>query len=190
METVEAMGLVVDSAVREPGRSLRIRDLAIELARLAGVDGADEQAVGVAATLLDIGHLGVPRRITEKPAILSIDEMEIMRRHPGWGARLLEQIPGFGEIAHWVECHHERPDGRGYPEMLEGRDVPFASRILAVADTYWALRANRPHRGALTHEEALDLIADEGGKQFDPGLAALLPRAMQNLIEAEREAVA
>lgn len=178
------MGDVVDAAIREPARAQRIARLAEQLAIQAGMPAGDAAAVGIAALLLDIGHLGVPRHILQKPAILSIDEMEIMRRHPGWAARLLEQLPGFEDIAGWVEAHHERPDGRGYPEMLDGDEIPVPSRLLAIADAYWALRAARPYREALSHREALGLIDDEAGNQFDTDIAALLPQAVEAMEEA------
>ncbi|PWG73658.1 hypothetical protein DF186_21920, partial [Enterococcus hirae] len=79
-------------------------------------------------------------------------------RHPGWGAQLLRRIGGFETLAEWVPHHHERPDGRGYPSMLHAEDVPLASLILAVADAYWALRADRSDRAALTRDEALEVM--------------------------------
>ena len=173
-----AMGEVVDASLREAGRAGRVAALAVELAAGAGMPEAQCGAVGAAAALLDIGQLGVPRHITEKPAILSIDEMELVRRHPGWGARIIEQVPGMGEIARWVEAHHERPDGRGYAELLEGDEIPMASRILSVADSYWALRAARPYRDAYSAREAAEIIDAGVGAQYDrdvvaPALAVL-----------------
>ena len=98
----------------------------------------------------------------------------MMRRHPGLGSRIVENIPGMGEIALWIEMHHERPDGRGYPEMLIDDDLPLPARILAVADSYWALRAERPYRDALTSEEAIDVIVAGAGEQYDLAVANAL----------------
>ncbi len=160
-----AMGSVIDAAIREPGRAARISALARELAQRLAPGRA--RAIGVAAQLLDIGQLGVPRHINDKPSILSVDEMEVMRRHPSLGASILEHAPGFGDIARWVGMHHERVDGRGYPDMLEDNELPLEARILFVADGYWALRARRPYRQAMSHAEATDLIEGAVGDQYD-----------------------
>ncbi len=183
-----AIGVVVDAAVREPGRAERVAELAVELGRQAGLAATLGPALRVAALVMDIGQLGVPRHVTEKLAILSIDEMELMRRHPGWAARLLETLPGFEELALWVESHHERPDGRGYPESLTQTEIPLPARILAVADSYWALRAPRAYRPALDDEDATRVIEQAAVTQFDPGVASVLRRALR-AIEA-RAAVA
>ena len=172
------MGEVVDAAARESGRSHRVSTLAVELARLAGAPDSECRAIGVAAHLLDIGLLGVPRYVTEKPAILSVGEMDVMRHHPSWAARILETMPGMGDIAQWVEFHHERPDGLGYPEMLEGDELPLASRILAVADSYCALRAERPYRAAFSADDAASTLEQSAGQQYDPQVVDLLPRAL------------
>ena len=144
-----AMGEIIDAAVREPRRSLRVSILSSELAAAIGMDEGACDLVGVAGYLLDIGQFGVPRSIVAKPSILTVDEMEMMRQHPGIGARLLEALPGFDEVGTWIEQHHERPDGRGYPSMLDADEIPLPSLILGVADAYWALRARRPYRAGI-----------------------------------------
>jgi len=162
-----SMGDLVDAALREPGRSRRVAALSAELAGQLGLPEGAQRLIGVAGALLDLGQLSVPRAITEKPAILTVEEMELMRRHPGLGARIVENVPGMGEVATWIEMHHERPDGRGYPGMLTDDELPLPARILAVADSYWALRAERPYRAALSSEEALDVIMASAGEQYD-----------------------
>ena len=178
--TTAAMGSVIDAAIREPRRAARISALARELARRLELSPGRARAIGVAAQLLDIGQLGVPRHINDKPSILSVDEMEVMRRHPSLGASILEQAPGFGEIARWVGMHHERVDGRGYPDMLEGEELPVAARVLSIADGYWALRARRPYRQAMTHNEATDLIEGATGDQYDEAIVAHLRPAIRD----------
>lgn len=177
-EATAAMGEVVDVSLRDRGRAARVSALGRALsARLGLSDGACE-SIAVAGHVLDIGQLGVPPEILEKPSILTVDEMELMRRHPGVGARMLERIPGFEHIASWVEQHHERPDGRGYPEMLSDDELPLPPRILAVADAYWALRARRPYRPAHGPEEALEILRAGAGRQFDPDVVEALPGAL------------
>jgi HD-GYP domain-containing protein (c-di-GMP phosphodiesterase class II) len=193
LQTVEqvalAVGRIVDGAAREYGRAERVAALAVALGAQLGLTREHLRALRVAALLQDIGQLGVPRHITEKAALLSLDEMEVMRRHPSWGARLLELVPGFGEIASWIEAHHERPDGRGYPELLASSELPFAARILAVADAYCALRVERPHQAALSAQAALATIEDGAGAQFDARVAAALEPALHAL-DASAEAAA
>ena len=176
-----AMGEVIDAAVREPGRAPRVSLLARALAERLGLAPATCDAIAVAGHLLDIGQLGVPPEVTGKPSILTVDEMELMRRHPGAGARILERSPGLGSVATWVEQHHERPDGRGYPEMLAGEELPLPPRILAAADAFWALRARRPYRPAFNETEAIDLMRSGAGQQFDADVVRELPAALQSI---------
>jgi len=173
-----AMGVIIDHSVREPGRAVRVSALARSIAGCLGFSEGARDAIGLAGHVLDIGQLGVPRRVVEKPSILTVEEMEQMRRHPGTGARLLEGIPGFEEVVQWVDQHHERPDGRGYPEMLGDEELGVPPRILAVADAYWALRAHRPYRPAHTADEALDILRASAGRQFDEDIVMLLPDAL------------
>lgn len=175
------MGEVVDAAAREPGRSERVAALAVALAERCGMTRPERDATRVAAHLLDIGLLGVPTYITEKPSILSVDEMETLRRYPGWGSRIIAAMPGMGEVARWVEAHHERIDSRGYPAMLEAEEIPLASRILAIADSYWALRAPRPYRDAFTPADALATIHAAVGEQYDAEIAAVLRETLSGI---------
>jgi len=185
-----AMGEVVDASVREPGRAAHVAALAAEIGRALGLDESYRRALRIAGQMLDLGQLGVPRHITEKPAILSVEEMELMQRHPGWGAQLLEGIPGFAEVARWVEAHHERADGRGYPEQLAGVEVPQGARILAVADSFWALCAERPYRTAMTQADAITFIEGAAGAHYDPSVVRVLRPALAAMRGQGRRAVA
>ncbi len=173
-----AMGEMIDASLREPGRSARVAELATQLARRMGMPQSERRAIDVAARLLDVGQMGVPRHVTEKPAILSLEEMELMRHHPGLGARIIERVPGMREVAGWVHAHHERIDGRGYPELLEGCEIPLASRVLAVADSYWALRADRPQREAFSDAEAREILEAGAGERYDGDVVMLLDRSL------------
>ena len=181
-----ALGDIVDASSREPGRSRRVSALASELARLLSFDEHDQLRMSIAGQLMDVGQLGVPRHIGEKPDILSVGEMEIMRRHPGWGAQLLQRVPGFETLAEWVQHHHERPDGRGYPGLLGSSEVPLAAFVLGAADAYWALRADRSDRKALTPAEALAVMSDSAGEQFDAEAVEALPEALDALDALEQ----
>ena len=185
VEVARVFGEVIDAAAREPGRSQQVAALAVALGRQTAMPEAMLDALRVAGYLLDLGLLGVPRHITDKPAILTVEEMETMQRHASASARIVEALPGMDVVAHWIESHHERMDGRGYPEMLQGEEIPLPARILAIADTYAALRAERPYRNAFSAETAIDIIGGGAGDQFDPAVVEMLPAA---LAEAESSA--
>jgi HD-GYP domain-containing protein (c-di-GMP phosphodiesterase class II) len=96
--------------------------------------------------------------------------MQLMRQHPANSEMILQELPGFEEVAVWIARHHERPDGKGYPEMLVGDDIPLESRILAIADVFAALMSDRPHRGALSSSDAKQVLLGAAGTQLDPEL--------------------
>lgn len=173
-----AMGEVIDASIREPGRARRVAELAVALGEGLDLPLMNRRALSLGGHLADIGQLGVPRHITEKPSILSVEEMEQMRRHPGLGGRMLESAPGLEGIGAWIEGHHERPDGRGYPSMLGGAEISLEARILSVADAYCALRADRPFRSALSRLESVALVRAGAGTQFDTTVVGVLPAAL------------
>ena len=174
-------GRVVDAAVREPGRAARVAALSRQIALSMGLPEPYAEAIGIAGHLLELGQIGVSRHITDKPSILSVDEMEIMRSHPTVSSWLIERAPGLAEVAEWVAAHHERPDGRGYPKMLSSDELPMPPRILAVADAYYALRADRPHRPAYDEDDTLTMIGLGAGSQFDARVVEVLPAALEAL---------
>lgn len=140
------------------------------LASAIGLDPGHTEMIRIGALLHDVGLLGVPARVMTKPDILSITEMQLMREHPTNSETILQELPGFEEVAVWIARHHERPDGKGYPEMLTGDDIPTESRILAIADVYAALTSDRPHRGALGPKDARQVLLGAAGSQLDPEL--------------------
>ena len=151
--------------------SRRTAENAEKLAEACGLEAGHIEMIRIAALLHDLGLLGVPARIMAKPDILSVTEMQIMRQHPSNSEMVLHGLNGFEEIAFWIARHHERPDGRGYPEMLSAEDLPLESRILAVADVYSALIADRAYRGALTCADAKQILLGAAGTQLDAELA-------------------
>jgi HD-GYP domain-containing protein (c-di-GMP phosphodiesterase class II) len=130
--------------------------------------------------LHDIGKLGVADAVLKKPGALTDEEWAEMRRHPELGARILDHA-NLRDISAWVLAHHERIDGRGYPLGLAGAEIPLEARILAVADAYEAMTADRAYRAALGHDAAQEELRAGAGTQFDPEiveafLAVLAPR--------------
>lgn len=159
------------------GHSERTAEVADQIARAAGLDESRRELVRVAALTHHVGLLGVPARILAKPDILSLTEMEAMRQHSRFSEQILEALPGMEEIAHWVGAHHERPDGKGYPEMLEADDIPLEARIISLADTYVALTSTRPYREALTETDARQVLEGGAGTQLDEKLVKVFPKA-------------
>ena len=155
------------------GHSRRTAVGAEKLGEALELDPGHVEMVRIAALLHDIGLLGVPARIMSKPDILSVTEMQIMRRHPGNSEMVLQALNGFEEIALWVARHHERPDGKGYPDMLTGDDIPLESRIISVADVHAALTAERAHRRAISHKDARQILLGAAGTQLDAELTQL-----------------
>ncbi len=151
--------------------------LADGIARRAGVDGERARLVYLAGLLHDIGALALSGRLLFKVDVLTVEELEQMQRHPTVARDLLETLPGMGEIARWIGQHHERVDGRGYPDGLEGDALALEARILALADVYCALRSDRPYRRALGRADALDVIRGLSGTHLDPALVHTFLRA-------------
>ena len=152
------------------GHSRRTAMQAERLAEVVGFDAGHIEMLRIGALLHNVGLLGVPARVMSKPDILSVTEMQLMRQHPVNSEMILENLPGFEEVSVWIARHHERPDGKGYPEMLAGDDIPTESRILAIADVYDALTSDRPHRGALSSDDAKQVLLGAAGTQLDPEL--------------------
>ncbi len=155
------------------GHSRKTAEGAERLAEALSLEAPHIEMIRIAALLHDIGLLGVPARVMTKPDILSVTEMQIMRQHPANSEMILEELTGFEEIAIWIARHHERPDGKGYPEMLTGDDIPLESRIIAVADVFAALTAERAHRGAVSRKDARQILLGAAGTQLDTELVRM-----------------
>ena len=122
-----------------------------------------------ASLFLDLGKLGIPRSILMKPGKLTREEMELVRRHPEISTKILEPVGQFSRISDWILYHHERVDGKGYRE-LKGEEIPLASRIIAIADTYSALTMDRTYKASLPYEEAIIELRQAAGTQLDAEL--------------------
>jgi diguanylate cyclase (GGDEF)-like protein/putative nucleotidyltransferase with HDIG domain len=138
-----------------------------EIARELGLPETHVERIRAAGVLHDIGKLGVADAVLKKPGKLTDEEWAEMRRHPELGARILDHA-NLRDISAWVLAHHERIDGRGYPHGLAGDVIPLEARILAVADAYEAMTADRAYRAAIGHEAAQQELRDGTGTQFDP----------------------
>jgi HD-GYP domain-containing protein (c-di-GMP phosphodiesterase class II) len=156
------------------GHLQRVTGYAVEVGRRLGLDARQLELLQIASTLHDVGKIGIPESILNKPGPLDADEWAAMRRHPEIGARLLTSLDGLQEAAPLVLHHQERWDGRtdgefpGYPAGLAGEEIPLGARIIAVVDCFDAMVTDRPYRRALADEPAREVLRAERGRQFDP----------------------
>ena len=126
--------------------------------------------IETAAILHDIGKIGIPDEILNKKGNLTNQEYEIIKNHSKIGERVLIKVKDFHTVRNAILYHHERFDGKGYPDMLTGEDIPIEARIISVADAFDAMTTNRPYRLGMTLEQAKNIILEESGKQFDPDI--------------------
>lgn len=150
----------------------RTYQYAMMLTRRVEPELAENAAIGYGYLLHDIGKVGIPDHIINKPGPLDDDEWQIMRTHPVIGWQLVKPIKVLGDAVKIVRQHHERWDGRGYPEGLAGEEIYLPARIFALIDAFDAITSERPYQRALPIHAALEEIERSAGTQFDPELAA------------------
>ena len=184
--TIASLAMAIDAKDQcTHGHVHRVQTLALGLARRCGFDSQEQiDGLKAAALLHDIGKLAVPEYILNKPSGLTEWQMQKMRAHPTVGADILETVPFPYPVVPYVRAHHERWDGKGYPDGLNGEEIPMGARILSVADCYDALRSERPYRQAMTLEATLDYIKAQSGKAYDPKVVDALVQDVHQ-IEAE-----
>ncbi len=163
----------------------RVSTLTERLARKMGFSADEARAVGGASRLHDVGKVGVPDQILQKPGPLTSEEFEVVKQHTLIGAALLGGDEWLDLARRIAQGHHERWDGKGYPERIAGEAIPLATRIVSVIDVYDALVNPRPYKAAWSQEQAVDYIRGEGGTRFDPAVvAAFLRLAAEGGLEA------
>lgn len=173
IDIAEVLVSVIDA--RDPylnGHSRNVQELTMLLFRyLPKPMKKDINPVSLeyAALLHDIGKLGVPEAILNKPAKLDPEEWEVMFTHPAVGVKILKPLNSFKDINDWILYHHERIDGKGYYK-LKGEQIPLAARIIAIADTYSAITMRRSYKDEKTHEEAIEIMQEVSGTQLDKNL--------------------
>jgi hypothetical protein len=145
----------------------------MRIASRMGFDATDIQLIGASALVHDLGKVGIPESILNKPGRLTSSEFETVRRHPEIGHRLIGGFDSLRFAADAVLWHHERWDGAGYPHRARGCETPLAARIICVADSFDAMCSERPYASAMTHARAAEEVLSCGGTQFDPDIASL-----------------
>jgi putative nucleotidyltransferase with HDIG domain len=174
LDVVSRWSATIESKDRyTQGHCERVADIACALAARAGLDEQSLFWFRIGAMLHDVGKLVVPSEILNKPSRLTAEEWELMKQHPRVGVEMLADIEFPWDVRPIVEFHHERWDGAGYPQGLKAEEIPRTARILCIADVYDALTSERSYKKALRHEEAIDIMRRDVGKQFDPELFAM-----------------
>lgn len=172
--TVKGLTAAIDAKDRYTcGHSERVAHLAMQLASAVGLTGDEIETIRISGLVHDIGKIGIPEVVLSKPSGLTDAEFAQIKRHPMIGYEILKDIPPLAGVLPGVRYHHERWDGRGYPDGLAGENIPLIGRILACADAFDAMSSTRSYRCALAREKVLSEFEKGAGKQFDPSLATL-----------------
>lgn len=161
------------------GHSKSVEKITRLLCKELGVNEYFTERVQIAALLHDIGKIGIPENILNKPGKLTPDEYDVIKYHPVYGYEILKDVAGLKDICTWIRYHHERFDGKGYPDGKKGYEIPLESQILSLADVFDALVSDRPYRKAFTQDEAYTIIIESNEKQFSPDIIKAFKRAYE-----------
>jgi len=182
LATIEALAQAIDAKDQTATSHIRrVQIYASGIAEAMGMPASEIEGLKTAALLHDIGKLAVPEHILSKPGPLTQEEFQRMKIHPQVGAEILASVPFPYPVVPLVRYHHERFDGKGYPEGLSGRAIPLGARILAAVDFFDALTSERPLHTPLTPESALDALQQEAGGALDPAVVDVLVRLQSDL---------
>ena len=156
------------------GHTERVTEYATALAARIGMPENERETLRRGASLHDIGKIGIPDAILDKPGKLTFEEYELVKKHPAEGVRIAEPLKSIRDTIPLIRWHHERLDGRGYPDGLFGAAIPLSVRVLSVADVYDALASERPYRPAMPHDECRRVMVENAaGGGLDPDLVAV-----------------
>ncbi|OLC51238.1 MAG: hypothetical protein AUH43_02995 [Acidobacteria bacterium 13_1_40CM_65_14] len=190
LATIEALARAIDAKDQTTQMHIRrVQLYATCLANAAGLSESEIQGVKTAALLHDIGKLAVPEHILSKPGPLTQEEFQKIRIHPQVGAEIIAAVPFPYPVAPLILSHHERWDGKGYPQGIAGEAIPVGARILTIVDYYDAVTTERPYHKALTNESAMGLLKHEAGRALDPKLVPVFIELLPSLI-AQADALA
>jgi putative nucleotidyltransferase with HDIG domain len=184
VSTVHTLSTAIDARDGVTPRHVRrVQHGTLALARELGVTDEDTlSSLEAAALLHDTGKIAVPEHILNKPGRLTASEFETMKRHAPIGAQILASIEFPYPVAPVVRHHHENWDGTGYPDGLKGEEIPLGARILSVVDCFDALTSDRPYRGRMSEQEALRIILERRGTQYDPAVVDAFARCYQRIM--------
>jgi HD-GYP domain-containing protein (c-di-GMP phosphodiesterase class II) len=169
--------------------STRLAEWGMRVGRDLGVEDQRMPDIEMGALLHDIGKVGIPDHILNKPGRLSPEEFDLIKRHPEFGWSVIRKLPGLEIASLYVLHHHENFDGTGYPAGLSGSEIPIGSRIVAVIDAFDAMTSSRPYRNGLPVEEAIRRLHESSGTQFDPAVVKSFVQIAQIEMPSVLEAV-
>jgi HD-GYP domain-containing protein (c-di-GMP phosphodiesterase class II) len=155
-----------------------VAELSVRVCHALSLPGLLVERIEAAALLHDAGKVELPQAVLDHPGPLSLTAWRLVREHPARSARLVAQLPGLASLAPWLRAHHERWDGRGYPDRLAGEQIPLGARIIHACDAFDAMTSDRCYRDALPPDAACAEIAAAAGSQFDPVVARALVASM------------
>jgi putative nucleotidyltransferase with HDIG domain len=169
MGSIEMIAAAVDA--KDPytkGHSARVAQYAVTLAKELGLEEAEVNKIRIAATLHDVGKIGVEDRVLKKPGVLTNEEFEIMKRHTIMGFEIVRQVKQLREMLPGIRWHHEALNGKGYPDGISGDEIPLMVRIMSVADTFDAITTDRPYQAGKDFPQALQILRKLAGTKYDP----------------------
>ncbi|MBR6917164.1 MAG: HD-GYP domain-containing protein [Clostridia bacterium] len=184
MNVVESLAAAIDAKdTYTNGHSGRVAEYSKEIGRRYGYSAKKQEEIYMMGLLHDVGKIGIPDAVINKPGKLTAEEYDVIKTHPATGAHILSkttEMPRMAVGAHW---HHERYDGKGYPDGLSGDDIPEEARIIAVADAYDAMTSLRSYRDVLPQNVVREEIEKGSGTQFDPVFANIMLKMIDEDID-------
>ena len=184
LETIRALAAAIDA--KDPytkGHSERVTQTSVALARELNLSEREIENIEYAALLHDIGKIGIADNILGKNSSLTDEEFDKIKEHTIMGAKIIEPIDSLKNSYEAIYHHHERYDGKGYPDGIKEKDIPLSARIIAVADAYDAMGSDRPYRKKLSKDKIMKELTEQSGKQFDPEVV----KALISVLDRERE---
>lgn len=180
MQIVTALSGAIDAKdTYTNGHSTRVAEYSREIAKRAGFSAKKQDDIYMMGLLHDVGKIGIPDSIINKPAKLTDEEYGVIKNHPVMGAGILKNITEFPQLMVGARWHHEHYDGKGYPDGIAGEDIPQEARIIAVADAYDAMSSRRSYRDVLAQAVVREEMEKGKGTQFDPAYADIMLRMME-----------
>ena len=181
MEVMVSLATAIDAKNHQTQHhSQQVTKYTLIISEKLNLPQEEREAIGRAASLHDIGKIGIPDPILTKPGSLNNEEWAQIEQHPDRGAAILSPLEFLSEVVPMIRHHHEKYKGSGYPDRLKGEDISLGARIISVADAFEAMISERPYRRALSQEEALKEIEAGLGDQFDPQIGKLFISAIKN----------
>ena len=175
MHVVQTLAEAIDAKDNYTnGHSTRVAKYAREIGRRYGYTTKQQEEIYMMSLLHDVGKIGIPDSVINKPGTLTPEEYEVIKTHSRVGARILRKIEEMPKLVEGARWHHERYDGKGYPDGLAGESIPEEARIIAVADAYDAMSSRRSYRDILPQEKVRSEIENGKGSQFDPAFAEIM----------------